>query len=59
MRSVRLRVSPSRHNIINIGSEPLKLYTLYAPPNPRDGVLHHTRADAQADTEHYDGNTSE
>jgi mannose-6-phosphate isomerase-like protein (cupin superfamily) len=49
----------ARHNIINTGTEPLKLYTLYAPPNHRDGVVHHTRADANADTEHFDGKTSE
>lgn len=49
----------ARHNIINTGSEPLKLYTLYAPPNHRDGVVHHTRADAEADTEHFNGKTSE
>ena len=49
----------TRHNIINTGHEPLKLYTVYAPPNHRDGVVHLTRADAQADTEHYDGRTSE
>jgi mannose-6-phosphate isomerase-like protein (cupin superfamily) len=49
----------SRHNIVNTGSEPLKLYTLYAPPNHRDGVVHHTRADAESDTEHFDGKTSE
>ena len=48
----------ARHNIINTGTEPLKLYTLYAPPNHRDGVVHHTRADAEADTEHFDGKTS-
>lgn len=48
-----------RHNIVNTGSKPLKLYTLYAPPNHRDGVVHHTRADAEADTEHVDGKTSE
>lgn len=49
----------ARHNIINTGSAPLKLYTLYAPPNHRDGVVHHTRADAEADTEHFDGKTTE
>jgi mannose-6-phosphate isomerase-like protein (cupin superfamily) len=49
----------ARHNIINTGSEPLKLYTLDAPPNHRDGVVHPTRADALADTEHFDGKTSE
>lgn len=48
-----------RHNIINTGTEPLKLYTLYSPSNHRDGVVHHTRADAEADTEHFDGKTSE
>jgi len=40
------------HNIINTGNVPLKLYTLYAPPNHRDGVVNHTRADAEADNEH-------
>jgi mannose-6-phosphate isomerase-like protein (cupin superfamily) len=49
----------ARHNIVNTGKEPLKLYTLYAPPNHRDGVVHHSRADAEADTEHFDGKTSE
>ena len=49
----------TKHNIINTGSGPLKLYTLYAPPNHRDGVVHHTRADAEADTEHFDGKTTE
>ncbi len=49
----------ARHNIINTGAEPLKLYTIYSPPNHRDGVVHHTRADAEADTEHFDGQTSE
>ena len=45
------------HNIINSGSVPLKLYTLYAPQNHRDGVVHHTRAEAEADSEHFDGKT--
>ena len=47
------------HNIINTGRAPLKLYTLYAPPNHRDGVVHHTRADAEQDSEHFDGKTTE
>lgn len=47
------------HNIVNTGTEALKLYTLYAPPNHRDGVVHTTRADALADHEHYDGMTTE
>jgi mannose-6-phosphate isomerase-like protein (cupin superfamily) len=49
----------ANHNIINTGSVPLKLYTIYAPPNHRDGVIHRTRADAEADNEHYDGKTTE
>jgi len=49
----------TKHNIINTGTVPLKLYTLYAPPNHRDGVVHHTRAEADADNEHFDGKTTE
>ena len=47
------------HNIVNTGNVPLKLYTLYAPPNHRDHVIHETRADAEGDTEHFDGKTTE
>ncbi len=47
------------HNIVNSGTMPLKLTTLYAPPNHRDGVVHHTRDDAEADTEQFDGKTTE
>lgn len=49
----------TNHNIINTGSVPLKLYTLYAPPNHRDGVVHHTRTEAEKDNEHFDGKTTE
>ena len=49
----------AKHNIINTGAVALKLYTLYAPPNHRDGVVHHTRDEAEADTEKFDGNTTE
>ena len=49
----------TNHNIINTGSVPMKLYTLYSPPNHRDGVVHHTRAEAEKDNEHFDGKTTE
>lgn len=49
----------ANHNIINTGAVPMKLYTLYSPPNHRDGVVHHTRVDAEADKEHFDGKTTE
>ena len=47
------------HNIINTGTVPMKLYTLYAPPNHRDGVIHKSRSDAEGDTEHFNGKTTE
>jgi mannose-6-phosphate isomerase-like protein (cupin superfamily) len=51
----------AKHNIINTSSSaPLKLYTVYSPPNHRDGVIHVAKADAVADeAEHFDGVTSE
>ena len=49
----------TNHNIVNTGDEPLKLYTLYSPPNHRDGVIHATRADAENDDEKFDGKTTE
>ncbi len=49
----------TQHNIINTGTIPLKLYTLYAPPNHRDGVVHATRADALKDEERFDGKPTE
>ncbi|HPR40038.1 MAG TPA: cupin domain-containing protein [Oscillospiraceae bacterium] len=36
------------HNIINLGSRPLKLSTIYAPPNHPVGTVQHTKADAEA-----------
>lgn len=50
----------ARHNIVNTGTVPLKLYSVYAPPNHRDGVVHKTKEDAERDEgEHFDGKTSE
>lgn len=50
----------TKHNIIN-GSDidPLKLYTLYSPPHHRDGVVHATKAEAERDSEHFEGQTTE
>jgi len=49
----------TNHNISSAGRVPMNLYTLYAPPNHRDGVVHHTRAEAEKDNEHFDGKTTE
>ena len=45
------------HNVINTGSEHLKLYSVYAPPEHKHGVIHKTKADEVH--EHFDGVTSE
>lgn len=49
----------ARHNIVNTGEKLLRLYTLYAPPEHRDGTVHATKADADAADEHFDGKTTE
>ncbi len=37
------------HNVTNIGSDDLKVYVLYGPPDHVPGTVHHTQADAEAD----------
>lgn len=49
----------TRHNIVNGPNSPMKLYTVYAPPNHKNGTVHKTKAEAEADEEHFDGKTSE
>ena len=49
----------ARHNVKNTGTQSLKLYTLYAPPEHRDGTVRHTKAEALALPEHFDGETTE
>jgi mannose-6-phosphate isomerase-like protein (cupin superfamily) len=51
----------ARHNVINQGAGPLKLYTLYAPPEHKDGVVQSTKAEADArhHDEEWDGGTTE
>ena len=39
----------TKHNFINKGEEPLKLYTIYAPPEEEEGLVHKTKAEAEAD----------
>lgn len=38
----------TRHNFINTGSTPLKLFTIYSPPEEAPGTVHETKADAVA-----------
>lgn len=49
----------ARHNVINTGEEDLKLYTIYGPPEHKDGTVHKTKEEADASHEHWDGGTSE
>jgi mannose-6-phosphate isomerase-like protein (cupin superfamily) len=53
--------SGARHNVRNTGSVPLRLYTLYGPPEHRDGVTQETKAEAEArhHDEEFDGTTTE
>lgn len=49
----------ARHNIKNTGGKPMKLYTVYAPPNHANATVHATKAAAEASKEHFDGKTTE
>jgi mannose-6-phosphate isomerase-like protein (cupin superfamily) len=52
--------SGTRHNVINVSkTEDLKLYSLYSPPEHKDGTLHKTKKEADGDEHHhFDGKTS-
>lgn len=50
----------AEHNVINTSSDQLlKLYTIYSPPEHKEGTVHATKHDAEADDEHFDGATTE
>ena len=47
------------HNVINTGDRPLRLYTIYGPPEHVDGTVRRTKQQADAAHEHFDGRTTE
>lgn len=47
----------TKHNFINEGDEPVKLYSIYSPAEHKDGVVQPTKADEKE--EHFDGVTTE
>lgn len=50
----------AKHNVINVSKTlNLKLYTIYSPPEHQDKVVRHTKKDALASEEHFDGHTTE
>jgi mannose-6-phosphate isomerase-like protein (cupin superfamily) len=50
----------AKHNVVNTSKRAnLRLYTIYSPPEHQDGVIRHTKKEAMASEEHFDGRTSE
>lgn len=50
----------SKHNIINLdGVEELKMYTIYAPPHHKDGIIRTTKVHAESNEAEFDGKTTE
>jgi mannose-6-phosphate isomerase-like protein (cupin superfamily) len=50
----------AQHNVVNTSKkESLKLYTIYSPPEHIDGTVRHTKAQALAEPEEFDGRTTE
>ena len=50
----------ARHNVVNTSKRAnLRLYTIYSPPEHQDGVVRHTKKEAMASEEHFDGRTTE
>lgn len=50
----------AKHNVINTSkTDALKMYTIYAPPHHKDGIIRTTRAEAKADAPEFDGVTTE
>ena len=52
--------SGAKHNVVNTSKkDDLKLYTIYSPPEHQDKVVRHTKAQALAEPEEYDGKPTE
>ena len=47
------------HNVVNTGDVPLRLYTIYGPPEHKDGTVRATKQEADEREEHFDGATTE
>lgn len=51
--------SGAKHNVINTGTDALKMYTIYAPPHHKDGIVRATKKEAEDNEEDFDGKTTE
>lgn len=46
----------TEHNIINTSEiNPIKIYTIYTPPNHKEGTIHQNKQEALENEEHYEG----
>jgi mannose-6-phosphate isomerase-like protein (cupin superfamily) len=52
--------SGAKHNVVNTSKvKPLKLYTIYSPPEHQDKVIRKSKQEARAKEEHYNGKPTE
>ena len=50
----------AKHNVLNIDNQKdLKMYTLYAPPHHKDGIVRATKKEAEDNEAEFDGKTTE
>jgi mannose-6-phosphate isomerase-like protein (cupin superfamily) len=50
----------AKHNVVNTSKQSeLKLYTIYSPPEHQDKIVRHTKKEALANPEEFDGRTTE
>jgi len=50
----------TKHNIINTSNdEVMKLYSVYSPPEHKDGIVHVTKPEVELEEDHFDGVTTE
>lgn len=49
----------AQHNVVNSGTEPLTMYTIYGPSHHKDGIIRQTREEAVSQEADFDGVTTE
>ena len=50
----------AKHNVVNVHkTRALKMYTIYAPPHHKDGIVRATKKDAESNEAEFDGKATE
>ena len=49
----------AQHNVVNSGTQDLKLYTIYSPAHHKEGIVRATKIEAEANEAEFDGVTTE